>query len=163
MKKKWILVTAVMLVVGVIVQTSAANSRNGETVLEFKTMFGVDGPFRGAANAIRGIPGAGAPWRIDDVDGELKSDGVIKIDVKGLVLVSTGQNPSPTFRAIVSCLTSDGTTVTTVNRITNSFPATPSGDSQIEANVSLPNPCVAPIVFVAPGADPPRWFSVTGV
>jgi hypothetical protein len=161
--KKWTLMAAVVLTVGLIAQTSAASSTSGETVLEFKTMVGVDGPFRGAANAIRGIPGAGAPWRIDDVDGELKSDGVIEIDVKGLVLVSTGQNPSPTFRAIVSCLTSTDTTVTTVNLVTNSFPATPSGDSKIEANVSLPNPCVAPIVFVAPGADPPRWFSVTGV
>jgi hypothetical protein len=161
--KKWTLMAAVVLAVGLIAQTSAASSTSGETVLEFGTMFGVDGPFRGSANAIRGIPGAGASWRIDDVDGELKSDGKLEIGVEGLVLVSTGQNPSPTFRAIVSCLTSDGTTVTTVNRITDSFPATPSGDSKIEANVSLPNPCVAPIVFVAPGADPPRWFSVTGV
>ena len=160
--KRWTLVLALLLVVGVIGQTSAASSSGGDKVLEFKTMFGVDGLFRGSANAIRGIPGAGAPWRIDDVKGELRSNGDIEINVEGLVLVTSGLNPSTTFRAIVSCLTSTATTVSTVNLVTESFPATTTGDSEIEAKVSLPSPCVAPIVFVAPGADPPRWFSVTG-
>jgi hypothetical protein len=91
--RRWTLMAAVVLAVGLIAQTSAASS-SGETVLEFKTMVGVNGPFRGAANAIRGVPGAGAPWRIDDVNGELKTDGKLEIDVEGLVLVSTGLNPA---------------------------------------------------------------------
>jgi hypothetical protein len=151
---------AVVLAVGLIAQTSAASS-SGETVLEFKTMVGVDGPFRGAANAIRGVPGAGAPWRIDDVNGELNADGKLEIEVEGLVLVSTGVNPAVAFRGAVSCLTSDGTTVSTVNLVTEQFPATPTGDSKIEANVSLPSPCVAPIVFVM-NAGGTSWFAVTG-
>jgi hypothetical protein len=66
--RRWtFVVAALVLGVALIAQTSAAGSSGGGTVLEFKTMVGVDGPFRGAANAIRGIPGAGAPWRIDDV------------------------------------------------------------------------------------------------
>jgi hypothetical protein len=158
--RRWTFMAAVVLAVGLIAQTSAASS-SGETVLEFKTMVGVDGPFRGAANAIRGVPGAGAPWRIDDVNGELKTDGNLEIDVEGLVLVSTGLNPAAAFRAAVSCLTSTDTTVATVNLVTEQFPATPTGDSEIEANVSLPSPCVAPIVFVMnPGGT--SWFAVTG-
>jgi hypothetical protein len=151
---------AVVLAVGLIAQTSAASS-SGETVLEFKTMVGVDGPFRGATNAIRGINGAGAPWRIDEVNGELRTDGKLEIEVEGLVLVSTGLNPAVAFRGAVSCLTSDGTTVSTVNLVTEQFPATPTGDSKIEANVSLPSPCVAPIVFVM-NAGGTSWFAVTG-
>jgi hypothetical protein len=151
---------AVVLAVGLIAQTSAASS-SGETVLEFRTMVGVDGPFRGATNAIRGINGAGAPWRIDEVNGELRTDGKLEIEVEGLVLVSTGLNPAVAFRGAVSCLTSDGTTVSTVNLVTEQFPATPTGDSKIEANVSLPSPCVAPIVFVM-NAGGTSWFAVTG-
>jgi hypothetical protein len=158
--RRWTLMAAVVLAVGLIAQTSAASS-SGETVLEFKTMVGVDGPFRGAANAIRGINGAGAPWRIDGVNGELKSDGRLEIDVEGLVLVSTGLNPSAFFRGAVSCLTNDATTVSTVNLVTEQFPATTAGDSKIEANVGLPSPCVAPIVFVM-NAGGTSWFAVTG-
>jgi hypothetical protein len=158
--QRWTLMAAVVLAVGLIAQTSAASS-SGETVLEFKTMVGVDGPFRGAANAIRGINGAGAPWRIDEVNGELRTDGKLEIEVEGLVLVSTGLNPAVAFRGAVSCLTSDGTTVSTVNLVTEQFPATPTGDSKIEANVSLPSPCVAPIVFVM-NAGGTSWFAVTG-
>jgi hypothetical protein len=158
--RRWTFVAALLLGVALIAQTSAASS-SGETVLEFKTMVGVDGPFRGPANAIRGINGAGAPWRIDGVDGELKSDGRLEIDVQGLVLVSTGLNPSAFFRGAVSCLTNDATTVSTVNLVTEQFPATTAGDSKIEANVSLPSPCVAPIVFVM-NAGGTSWFAVTG-
>jgi hypothetical protein len=156
----WTIAAALVLGVALIAQTSAASS-SGETVLEFKTMVGVDGPFRGATNAIRGINGAGAPWRIDGVNGELTTDGMLEIDVDGLVLVSTGLNPSAFFRGAVSCLTSTDTTVSTVNLVTEQFPATPTGDSKIEANVSLPSPCVAPIVFVMNAAGT-SWFAVTG-
>jgi hypothetical protein len=158
--RRWTFAAALLLGVALIAQTSAASS-SGETVLEFKTMVGVDGPFRGSANAIRGINGAGAPWRIDGVDGELKSGGRLEIDVQGLVLVSTGLNPSAFFRAAVSCLTNDATTVSTVNRVTEQFPATTAGDAKIEANVVLPSPCVAPIVFVM-NAGGTSWFAVTG-
>jgi hypothetical protein len=158
--RRWTFVAALLLGVALIAQTSAASS-SGETVLEFKTMVGVDGPFRGATNAIRGINGAGAPWRIDGVNGDLKTDGMLEIDVDGLVLVSTGLNPSAFFRGAVSCLTSTDTTVSTVNLVTEQFPATPTGDSKIEAELSLPSPCVAPIVFVTNAAGT-SWFAVTG-
>lgn len=160
--RRWtFVVAALVLGVALIAQTSAAGSSGGETVLKFNTMVGVDGPFRGATNAIRGIPGAGAPWRVDSVDGKLKSGGRLTIDVEGLVLVSTGLNPAAAFRAAVSCLTSTDTTVSTVNLVTEQFPATPTGDSEIDAEVSLPSPCVAPIVFVT-NAGGTSWFAVTG-
>jgi hypothetical protein len=73
-------------------------------------------------------------------------------------------NPVPTFRAVVSCLSiADGAAVT-VNRVTAPFPATVTGNAKFKGNVSLPSPCIAPIVFVTNGTgDPPGgWFSVTG-
>jgi hypothetical protein len=80
------------------------------------------------------------------------------------VLTGTGQNPVPTFRAVVSCQSIDAGAPVVVNRITDPFPATTSGDAEFEGSVELPSPCYAPIVFVTTGAGiPPRWFSVTGV
>ncbi len=48
----------------------------------------------------------------------------------------------------------------TANMATDPFPASTSGDSRIEATVSLPSPCIAPIVFVGPSAT--AWFAATG-
>jgi hypothetical protein len=123
---------------------------------------GIAAPFTGATNPIRGVNGGGQPWAVAKARGELRVDGRLKIDVEGLVLVSTGLNPSPSFRAIVSCLTTDGVAVTTRNVVTPlPFPATPEGDSEIEAVVVLPRPCIAPIVFVT-NANGTSWFAAMG-
>ncbi len=143
--------------------SQVAATGSDEEILEFDTMVGVSGPFVGsAANAIRGIAGAGAAWRIDRGRGELGTDGSLEVDVEGLVLVNTGANPQPAFRAAVSCLTTSGGAVVTVNKITDPFPATSTGDATTEAAVDLPSPCVAPIIFVGTGSGTFRWFSVTG-
>ena len=133
-----------------------------EKILEFGTMVGVAGPFRGSANNIRGINGAGAPWTLASAKGELKTSGVLEISVSGLVLVNTGVNPLTTFRAAVSCLTTDasGTAAATSNIVTDPFPATPTGDAEIETFVALPTPCIAPIVFVTTAGG--SWLAVTG-
>ena len=159
--RKWTIVAAFVLGVALIAQASATGSNGGDTVLKFNTMVGVNGPFRGPTNAIRGFPGAGAPWRVDSVEGKLKSGGRLTIDVEGLVLVSTGLNPAASFHGLVSCLTNDATTVSTVNLLTDAFPATITGDAEIDADVALPSPCVAPIVFVTNAAGT-SWFAVTG-
>jgi hypothetical protein len=148
------------LLVGLLLALPAAGSAD-DRILRFDTMVGVVRPFTGATNAIRGVGGGGQPWAIAEAKGELRVDGRLEIEVKGLVLVSTNQNPAATFRAIVSCLTTaDGLTVTTTNVMTDEFPATVDGDSEIEAVVSLPSPCIAPIVFVTNAAG--RWFASTG-
>jgi hypothetical protein len=140
-----------------------------QTILAFHTMKGVDGPFLGEANAIRGVPGDELPWEIRSVRGELKTSGHLKIIVRGLVFPNDpsvppelrGKNDETEFRAIVSCLTTDGTSVSTVNVTTPGFPATESGNANIETTVTLPNPCVAPIIFVIAGSEE-KWFAVTG-
>jgi hypothetical protein len=63
--------------------------------------------------------------------------------------------------AIVSCLSKDaGGNAITANVQTGLFPADTAGNSEIEDTVSLPEPCIAPIVFVtSPGG---AWFAATG-
>ena len=141
----------------------------GDKVLEFDTMAGVVRPFTGAANAIRGVNGGGLPWVIRVGKGEVKAEGRIEVKVKGLVLADDPTvpaarrltNPIPNFRAVVSCLTVDASGgAATMNVTTGDFPATTSGDAEIEAAIELPSPCFAPVVFVtSPGG---AWFAVTG-
>ena len=163
--KKWTVasVLALVLAVGLIAQATAGDEN--AKVLEFKTMAGVVPPYTGPANPIRGVAGAGAPWRIDRAQGRLRANGDLEIKVEGLVLTSTGQNPQPAFRAVVNCQTIENGVAVIVNRVTAPFPATmPGGDAEFDGNVDLPSPCFGPIVFVTTGAgDPPRWFAVTGV
>jgi hypothetical protein len=61
----------------------------------------------------------------------------------------------------VSCQTIVDGAAAVVNVSTDAFPATTTGDSKIEATVTLPSPCFAPIVFVTSPGD--SWFAATGV
>jgi len=153
------------------------DEKDARSLLEWKVMVGVPRPYTGTANAIRGVAGGGVPWVIRSGKGELTVDGHLEVNVKGLVIDPNdpaamqaglaGQNPLANFRAIVSCLSKDaaGNAVTS-NIMTDQFPATVGfgtaggGDAKIEADIMLPKPCIAPIVFV--GSPGGAWFAATG-
>jgi hypothetical protein len=168
MKRAVALLVAVLAGGALVVQSTAASSDH-EDVLKFGTMAGVVEPFTGPANPIRGVPGGGLPWELDRAKGELRSDGRLEIRVEGLVLARRapvpenmrGTNPVPQFRAIVSCLTPGSAgQVDTVNLTTDPVPASPDGDARIKTRVALPEPCIAPIVFVTSPTG--AWFAATG-
>jgi hypothetical protein len=172
MKKIFVLTVIVLMVMSTLLAGSVSTATAKEPkILEFDTMVGVPRPYTGATNAIRGVPGGGLPWVIASGTGELKASGKLEITVMGLVLdpndpavIASGRggtNPSPNFKAIVSCLSRDAAgSPTTVNVSTGLFPASASGDSQIEQTLSLPNPCIAPIIFVTSPTG--SWFAATG-
>src|SRR5262249_28757675 len=64
------------------------------TILSFETMYGVDGPFVGDANPVRGVVGDESPWGVDRAFGTLDTDGNLVIVVRGLVFTD---NPDPTL------------------------------------------------------------------
>jgi len=160
------------LVSAVAVQAVAASPGPGPaTVLKLSTMTPVTGPFVGPANPLRGVAGGGLPWVLTAGRGSLKSDGHLLVQVRGLVLAHQapvppalqGINPFADFRALVSCQSiSAGNTATVVNISTGDFKADTAGDSTINAQVSLPKPCIAPIVFVTGPTGTDVWFAVTG-
>lgn len=156
-----LLLLGVVLALGLVGQATAGS--DDRQVLEFKTMAPVVLPFTGATNPVRGINGGGVPWQLASAKGELKADGRLEIKVKGLVIVATGVNPVAAFRGVVNCLTPASPT-TGVNLVTDPVPATTTGDATIEADLALPRPCIAPIVFVTNGtsAAPGAWFAATG-
>jgi hypothetical protein len=131
-----------------------------QTILEFDSMVGLPQAFTGNQNPIRGINGGGLPWNIGPSSGELKANGKLEISVRGLVFAAgpnTGKNTVPSFRAIVSCLTADGG----VQNVTSDpFPADSAGNANIETSLALPEPCIAPLIFVtSPGG---AWFATVG-
>ena len=177
MRKSARILAAAALAGGLLAGTATvagAGSGDNDKVIKAEVLVGVQPPFTGATNAIRGVPGGGAPWVIADAAVELRANGRIKVDVEGLVIDPTftgnpaiaGINPVPLFKATVSCLTPDGLGgVATVNVSTASFPADTAGDSRFDTTVDLPESCVAPIVFVANGVAGSNgaWFAATGV
>lgn len=165
MGRAFVLLLGLLALGAVAVQSTAARDEGspGKDVLEFDAMTPVVAPFTGTTHPIRGVNGGGVPWQIERGRGHLSSDGRLKIRVEGLVLVSSGQNPVPMFRGVVNCLTTESPDLG-VNLATAPVPASSDGGATIKATVELPDPCVAPIVFVTSGAGPPpgNWFATTG-
>ncbi|MGZ3789662.1 MAG: hypothetical protein ACXVLQ_14125 [Bacteriovorax sp.] len=138
-------------------------------ILKFDTMYGVDGPFVGGTE-IRNVLGDELPWAIKSAKGSLSTNGTLKISVKGLVFSNDpsvppekrGTNDEAEFRGLVSCITEgDDGKITFVKIMTKGFPATTTGNSEIEEQIQLPESCVAPIIFIMAGSEE-KWFAVTG-
>ncbi len=160
--------------------SSASESEEGERgeggdPFDFDELVGVPRPFTGSANPIRGVNGAGLPWVVERAEARLDEDGTLEIKVEGLVIDPNdpaaiergraGINPSSTFGGLLSCLTRDASgNAVTVNVATGRFPATTglgAGDSEIEETLTgIPDPCIAPIVFVTSGGG--SWFAASG-
>ncbi len=149
-------------------QPAPAASAREVAILQFNTMVGVPLSLTGSqgAAALRGINAGGLPWMLTSAKGSLSASGHLKVSVNGLVFAAgpnTGSNTVAFFRALVSCVKSDGTFD---NILTSAFPATTGtaasggGDAEIETDVMLPEPCIAPIVFVTSPTG--AWFAATG-
>ena len=138
-------------------------------IMAFETMYGVDEGFV-KHNPIRDVRGDELPWDVGSTVGSLTVGGHLVVSVRGIVFANDpevppairGTNDETQFRALVSCLVSDHKgKVSTVNVVTAGFPATPTGDSDIDAQLQLPSDCVAPIIFILSGSED-KWFAVTG-
>jgi hypothetical protein len=150
---------------------AGSESPQAAPLLAFSSMYGVDGGFVGAVNPIRGIIGDELPWQITgSARGLLSSDGRLRVRVRGLVFTNDpevppelqGINDETQFRAVVSCMSEDATGAVVTSNVTSAgFPASPEGNSDIDAQVTLPSPCIAPIIFVIAGSED-KWFAVTG-
>jgi hypothetical protein len=148
--------------------TQTVSARPTPAILQFATMVGVPTALTGtsASASFRGLNGGGLPWTLSSASGELSKTGHLEITVTGLVFAAgpnVGKNTVASFRSTVSCIDSSGA----VNNVsTDPFPATVGlaseggGNAKIEADLSLPSPCLAPIVFVTSPTG--SWFAVTG-
>ena len=161
--------SAFLLLSTFFIGSATSAGAKGPKILKFDTMVGVPAGLTGTQSQVplRGINGGGIPWTVADASGELRANGHLEISVQGLVLAAganAGSNPVGTFRGLVSCVNSDETFT---NIPTDPFPATTGpasaggGNAEIVADIALPQPCIAPIIFVTNNNG--AWFSATGL
>jgi len=140
-------------------------------IMKFDMLTPVAGPPAGPADDIRGIADGGLPWVMAAGSGSLSRDGHLLVRIRGLVLASVppvprslrGTNPFPAFRVVISCLCTcpDGTGAIR-NVSTGDFAADSCGNSDIDARLSPPQPCIAPILLVTGPSGVDHWLAVTG-
>jgi hypothetical protein len=168
MKKLLLVSLSLVLISAFFAGSTSRVTAQEPKILEFDTMVGVPMGLTGTASqpVLRGIRGGGLPWVLTSAHGQLTTSGKLEIEVQGLVLAAgtnAGSNPIAIFRGLVSCLGSDGSVQ---NISTGPFPATigpasaGGGNAKIEAIINLPQPCIAPIIFVT--SDGGSWFAATG-
>lgn len=167
MKKSLMVTLSAILFLSIFFTGSVSTASADQTeIVEFDVMVGIPQGLTGTQNPIRGINGGGLPWKLRSASGELRDTGELDIKIRGLVFAdgpNLDANTVPAFRAIVSCLGADGSVQ---NVMTDPFPATTGpassggGNARIKATVALPQPCIAPIIFVT--SPNGAWFAATG-
>lgn len=170
MRRRILAIGAALLALVALVAGPAAVGGANPQLLEVQSMTGLPTAYTGSQRPVRGLDGGGLPWVVGLAKAELSSGGFLQLRVRHLVIDPNdpvaiskglaGSNPSPAFRAVVSCLTATGGTV---NAMSDPFPATTGvggGSGTIETQLSLPSPCLAPILFVTSPAG--AWFATTG-
>ncbi len=105
-------------------------------------------------NDVRGVGPGGQPWRIADLRADVKVDGRIQVDGRGLLLAGgngIGTNGGQSVEAILFCGTAAHTT--------GAVPLDANGDFRIDdfLTPTPPDPCATPILLIANPA--PRWFA----
>ena len=121
---------------------------------------------------IGGVMSGGAPWTVARGEASVSGSGKIEVDVRGLLLgpgapanlVGT-VGPVQMVAASLVCGGSGGV----VAASTDGVPLSTTGRAEIEAKITLPATCMAPVVLVrvftntaAPGSQLGPFIAVTG-
>lgn len=168
--------TLIAVLVFVMVAGSAPGgvSAKEPKILEFDSMVGVPLALTGSQQRpIHGVNGAGRPWVIGAAQGELFASGKLELRFDGLVFDPTdpgviaaglaNRNTVASMKAVVACFTRDGVAVQVASPafpVTTGLVSDGGGSGEIEAQLALPQPCIAPVVFVTSLAG--SWFAATG-
>ena len=145
------LAISTIAIAGLVLGSVSTTIAGGPKVLDAR-MTGI--PTNGLV--LHGITGGGVPWKIDEGRAKLFTDGRLQVEVRGLVVASSGVNPVATGRAIVTC-----SSVAVAS--SGAVPISPTGDAHVDTTINLPATCLAPAVFFAGvTGNGDRWFAVTG-
>jgi len=110
-----------------------------------------------AANIVRGVNPGGVPWVISRLTVDVKTDGRISVDGRGLLLGGTdaiGTNGNQSVRARLFCGPAPGVMQDSVL-----VPLEPNGDFQIDGVLAPapPSPCTSPVLLIVGGGG--NWFA----
>jgi hypothetical protein len=105
---------------------------------------------------VAGVTGAGHAWSLEEGRAKLFSDGRVNLRVEGLVLSPEGTQPVPNGSVIVSCNSGGAGNVVQSGPV----PLSAHGDARFNGVLTLPSPCLAPVIFF--GSTTGAWFAVSG-
>jgi hypothetical protein len=149
------------LVVGgvLLVMAAIAQSARAQNLVRFDGGIGVI-PTGSANTTVRGVAAAGQIWVIRDLAADVKEDGSIRVDGRGLSLASgngVGSNANASVIATLFCA-SDGNVQHSSNPA--GVPLEVNGDFRIDGTLSPvpPNPCTSPVLLIR-NASSGGWFA----
>jgi hypothetical protein len=92
---------------------------------------------------IAGVASGGAPWVVRRGIAVLTDEGRLAVDVRGLVLPSVNNTAGPITGVAASVVCAN-----TVIATTDTANLTSTGDAEIHAKLTVPQPCVGAVVLV---------------
>jgi hypothetical protein len=115
-------------------------------------------------STIAGVASGGAPWVVRHGTAILTDEGRLRVDVRGLILPSTG-NTGPVTQVSASVVCSNAVAATT-----HAVNLTSKGNAEIRAKVALPSPCLGAAILIrvagannAPLPAPGPFIAATGL
>jgi hypothetical protein len=142
--KKTSMLITVVFVVGAIAQSALA-----QNLVRFNGGIGVI-PTGSANTTVLGVAPAGQIWKIRDLTADVKQDGSVRIDGRGLLLGAgngVGSNGNASVFATLFCA-SDGNVQHSSNLAGVKLEV--DGDFRIDDTLSPtpPNPCTSPVLLI---------------
>jgi hypothetical protein len=149
----------VFVMVAIAQSALAQNSVMTQNLVRFSGGIGVI-PTGSANTTVRGVAAAGQIWVIRDLAADVKQDGGIRLDSRGLLLGSgnaVGSNANASVIATLFCA-NDGNIQHSSNLA--GVPLEVNGDFRIDDTLSPapPNPCTSPVLLIR-SAGSGSWFA----
>ena len=141
------------------VMVALAQSALAQNLVRFSRGIGVI-PLGSGNTTVRGVTAAGQIWVIQDLAADVKQDGTIRLDGRGLLLGSgngVGSNANASVIATLFCA-NDGNVQH--SSTLGGVPLEVDGDFRIDDTLSpaLPNPCTSPVLLIR-SAGSGAWFA----
>jgi hypothetical protein len=136
-----------------------AQSALAQNLVRFSGGVGVI-PTGSTNTTVRGVAAAGQIWTIQDLAADVKQDGRIRVDGRGLLLASgnsVGSNANASVFATLFCA-NDGNMAHSSTLA--GVPLEVNGDFRIDDTLSPlpPNPCTNPVLLIR-SAGNQSWFA----
>ena len=143
----------------VFVMVAIAQSAVAQNLVRFNGGVGVI-PTGSGNTTVRGVAAAGQIWRIEDLKADVKQDGSIRLDGRGLLLGAgdaVGSNGNASVFGTLFCA-NDGNVAHSSNPA--GVPLDVNGDFRIDDTFSPapPNPCTSPVLLIR-SAGSGSWFA----
>lgn len=108
-----------------------------------------------------GVKPGGAPWVLKSGSVRLTSDGRLDLEVRGLVIPTTGTaSPVTTITASLYCGADANTTPADT---TQPVPISTAGNARIkDRSFSVPSTCLAPVILVHPNGIATAYIALDG-